>query len=57
MEPGIEEATNPTSTAYIEPKSPWENGFVESLNGRFRDEFFNTELFTTGPEAQLLADR
>ena len=44
-------------TAYIEPGSPWENGFAESFNGRFRDEFLNTELFTTAPEAQLLADR
>ncbi len=41
----------------IEPGSPWENGFAESFNGRFRDEFLNTELFTTAPEAQLLADR
>jgi len=37
--------------------SPWKNGFAESFNGRFRDEFLNTELFTTAPEAQLLADR
>jgi transposase InsO family protein len=43
--------------AYIEPGSPWENGFAESFNGRFRGEFLNTELFTTAPEAQLLADR
>jgi len=46
-----------TSTAYIEPGSAWENGFAESFNGRFRDEFLNTELFTTAPEAQPLADR
>ncbi len=46
-----------TSTAYIVPGSPWENGFAESFNGRFRDVFLNTELFTTAPEAQLLADR
>ena len=51
------EASTTTSTAYIEPGSPWENGFAESFNGRFRDEFLNTELFTTAPEAQLLADR
>jgi len=51
------EASTTTSTAYIEPGSPWENGFVESFNGRFRDEFLNTELFTTAPEAQILADR
>jgi len=51
------EVSTTTSTAYIGPGSPWENGFAESLNGRLRDEFLNTELFTTAPEAQLLADR
>jgi putative transposase len=51
------EASTTTSTAYIEPGSPWENGFAESFNGRFRDEFLNTELFTTAPEAQILAAR
>jgi hypothetical protein len=33
-----------------------ENGFAESFNGRFRDQFLNIELFTTAPEAQILAD-
>lgn len=51
------EASDTTSTAYIEPGSRWENGFAESFNGRFRDEFLNIELFTTAPEAQLLDDR
>ena len=51
------ETSGTTTTAYIEPGSPWENGFAESFNGRFRDEFLNTELFTTAPEAQILADR
>jgi transposase InsO family protein len=51
------EASNTTSSAYIAPGSPWENGFPESFNGWFRDEFLNTELFTTAPEAQILADR
>jgi transposase InsO family protein len=51
------EASDTTTTAYIEPGSPWENGFAESFNGRFRDEFLNTELLTTAPEAQILADR
>ncbi len=50
------EASTTTRKAYIEPGSPWENGFAESFIGRFRDEFLNTELFTTAPEAQLLAD-
>jgi len=51
------EASSTTSTAYIKPGSPWENGFAESFNGRFRDQFLNTELFTTALEAQILADR
>ncbi len=46
-----------TTTAYTEPGSPWENGFAESFNGRFRHEFLNTELFATLAEAQSLADR
>ena len=32
-------------TAFIEPVSPWENGFVESYNARFRDELQNREIF------------
>ncbi|QPN66303.1 integrase core domain-containing protein [Synechococcus sp. CBW1006] len=51
------EASDRTITVYIEPGSTWENGVAESFIGRFRDEFLNTELFTTAPEAQLLADR
>ncbi|MBM5808451.1 MAG: transposase [Cyanobacteria bacterium M_surface_7_m2_040] len=51
------EASTTTSTATIAPGSSWENGFAESFNGRSRDEFPNTELFTTAPEAQMLADR
>ena len=34
-------------TTYIEPGSPWENGFCESFNARMRDEFLNGELFGT----------
>ena len=49
--------SNGTSTAYIEPGSPWQNGFAESFNSRFRDEFLNTELFATVAEAQGLANR
>jgi len=47
----------PPSSHQIEPGTPWENGFAESFNGRFRDEFLNTGLFTTAPEAKILADR
>jgi transposase InsO family protein len=46
-----------STTAYIEPGSPWQNGFAESFNSRFRVEFLNTKLFTTVAEAQALADR
>jgi len=42
-------------TAYIAPGSPWENAYVESFNGRLRDELLNRELFTSLAEAKLLA--
>jgi IS30 family transposase len=45
-----------TATTYIEPGSPWENPFVESFNGRVRDELLNTEEFATLLEAQILAE-
>ena len=41
-------------TAYIEPGSPWENGYCESFNARFRDELLNGEMFYTLREAQNL---
>lgn len=44
-------------TAYIEPGSPWENGYCESFNSRMRDEFLNTERFDTLIEAQILTRR
>jgi Transposase and inactivated derivatives len=44
-------------TAYIEPGSPWENGYCESFNARMRDEFLNGELFDTLFEAKVLAQR
>jgi len=50
------EASTTASTATIAPRSSWENGFAESFNGWFRDEFLNSELFTTAPEAQILTD-
>lgn len=40
-------------TAYIEPGSPWENGYNESFNGRLRDELLNGEVFYTLKEAQV----
>ena len=43
-------------TLFIEPGSPWENGYVESLNGKFRDEFLNGEIFYTLREAKVLIE-
>lgn len=43
-------------TAYIEPGSPWENGYNESFNGRLRDELLNGELFYTLKEAQTIIE-
>ena len=44
-------------TAYIEPGSPWENGYNESFNGKLRDELLNTEIFYTLKEAQVLIEQ
>jgi len=43
-------------TMYIEPGSPWENGYNESFNGKLRDEFLNGEIFYTLKEAQVLIE-
>ncbi len=42
------------NTLFIEPGSPWENGYIESFNGKLRDELLNAEVFTTLKEAQVL---
>ena len=42
------------NTLYIEPGSPWENGYVESFNGKLRDELLDREIFYTLREAQAL---
>ena len=44
-------------TAFIEPGSPWENGYCESFNARFRDELLNSELFYSLREAQILIEK
>lgn len=44
-------------TAFIEPGSPWENGYVESFNSRMRDEFLNGEIFGNMYEAEVLITR
>ena len=47
---------NGVETLYIEPGSPWENGYCESLNSKLRDELLNGEIFTTLREAQMLIE-
>ncbi len=42
-------------TLYIEPGSPWENGYAESFHGRLRDELLEGELFTCLAEAKMLS--
>jgi putative transposase len=44
-------------TAYIEKGSPWENGYVESFNGKLRDELLNAEVFNTLAEACVLIEQ
>ncbi len=44
-------------TLYIEPGSPWENGYIESFNGKLRDELLNGELLDTLLEARVLTER
>ena len=44
-------------TLYIEPGSPWENGYIESFNGKLRDELLNGEIFDTVLEARVLTER
>ena len=41
---------------YIEPGSPWENGYIESFNGKMRDELLNGEIFYSLKEAQVLIE-
>ena len=43
-------------TLFIEPGSPWENGYIESFNGKLRDELLNGEIFYTLHEARTLIE-
>jgi len=45
------------SPLFITPGSPWENGYIESFNGKLRDELLNGEIFFTLKEAQVLTER
>jgi transposase InsO family protein len=44
------------STLFIERGSPWENGYIESFNGKLRNELLNREIFTTLMEAKVLIE-
>ena len=46
-----------TATLYIEPGSPWENGYCESFNGKLRDECLNGEIFYSLKEAQVVIEQ
>jgi putative transposase len=43
-------------TADMEPGSPWENGYVESLHARLRDELLNGEIFCAFAEARIIVE-
>ena len=43
-------------TLFIEPGSPWENGYNESSNGKLKDELLNSEIFYTLREAEVLIE-
>ena len=45
------------TTLYIEPGSPWENGYCESFNGKLRDELLNGEIFCSLKEAKVLIEQ
>lgn len=45
------------TTLFIEPGSPWENGYIESFNGKLRDELLNGEIFDTIAEARVITER
>jgi putative transposase len=45
-----------TGTAYIDPGSPWQNAYVESFNGRVRDELLDVEEFSCLAEARLVIE-
>ena len=49
-------AENQVKTIYIDPGSPWQNGFVESFHGRFRDECLNREQLWTPTEARVVIE-
>ncbi len=50
--------TNATiKTLFIDPGSPWQNGYCESFNSRLRDELLNLEVFASTLEARILSEK
>jgi putative transposase len=49
-------AENHVETLHIEPGSPWQNGYIESFNGRLRDEVLNREVFYSVKEAKVVVE-
>jgi len=49
-------SANSIGTIYIEPGSPWKNPYIESFNGKFRDECLMRELFTSLLETRVIAE-
>ena len=47
---------NAVEALYIEPGSPWENGYIESFNGKLRDDVLDREVFYSVKEARVLAE-
>jgi transposase InsO family protein len=47
---------NGVQPVYIDPGSPWQNGYIESFNGKLRDECLNQEIFLSKVEAQVVVD-
>ena len=54
MSPSILRIRCPTEYFYL---TPWENGYIESFNGKLRDELLNLEIFDTLLEAKILIER
>lgn len=49
-------AAHSTGTIYIEPGSPWQNPYIESFNGKLRNECLNQEVFANGQEARVIIE-
>jgi len=48
--------TSGCQTLFINPGSPWENGYIESFNDKLRDECLNREIFRNGKESQVIVE-